>query len=104
MINELVGATYRCSPSETLPPSALPIFSLPYPAGFEGNSVCPVTTGEQQLRMLSMHTEFWWRWIHLLILFCFPLFFIGLTFVGAVRVNHSGKKVHYKYNPFFYYY
>lgn len=97
MINELVGTTYHCTPAETQPPSYLPIASLPYPEGFDGNSLCPVTRGEAQLDNLGMHTQFWWRWIHLIILFSFCLFFIILTFIGAARVNHSGKRV----NDFF---
>jgi ABC-type multidrug transport system ATPase subunit len=39
-----------------------------------------------------MHTEFYWRWIHLIIVLAFSMFFIFLTFVGAFKINHSGKQ------------
>ena len=93
LINELVGTKYHCSPSELLPPPYVPAYSLPYPEGFAGNSVCKITEGEQQLRALGMHTAFGWRWAHLFIVLGFSAFFILLTFIGAVKVNHSGKMV-----------
>lgn len=93
MINELHDTDYHCTSSEVQPPANHPLASLPYPAGFDGNSNCPVTRGDQQLDVLGMHTEFYWRWIHVVILFAFSFFFIGLTFLGSVKVNHSGKTV-----------
>jgi ATP-binding cassette subfamily G (WHITE) protein 2 (SNQ2) len=93
MINELVGTTYHCAPSEFLPPPYNPLFSMPYPQGFDHNAVCQITHGEQQLHVLKMHTSFAWRWAHLAIVLAFAVFFILLTFVGGAKVNHSSKLV-----------
>ena len=102
MINELYDTGYHCTPNEREPPAYLPIANAPASlGGFEGNYVCPVTQGAQQLNHLGMHTQFYWRWIHLAIVLGFSLFFIGLTFIGASRVNHSANMVMLYVHPFF---
>lgn len=101
MINELVGTTYHCATSELLPPPYVPAFSLPYPDGFAGNAVCQITKGEQELNILKMHTDLNWRWAHLAIVLGFSAFFIVLTFIGGVKVNHSRKMVSFLSCAFF---
>lgn len=43
--NELFGATYKCSGGELQPPTTVANFNASYPDGYEGNQVCPVTSG-----------------------------------------------------------
>lgn len=91
MINELVGTTYHCKGSELQPPTYIPTYNMSYPIGFEGNAICPITHGEQELVNLKMHTEFHWRWIHWIIMLSFSVFFTMLTFIGAHRINHGNS-------------
>lgn len=91
MINELHSTSYHCKADQFQPPPYVPAYSLPYPAGFDNNAVCPITQGDQELRALSMHTEFGWRWAHLFIMLAFGVFFNIIMFVGGNYINHMHK-------------
>jgi hypothetical protein len=43
--NELFDARYTCGDDELAPPRSVPNFNTSYPGGFEGNQVCPLTSG-----------------------------------------------------------
>eukprot|EP00026_Physarum_polycephalum_P000651 Phypoly_transcript_00652.p1 GENE.Phypoly_transcript_00652~~Phypoly_transcript_00652.p1 ORF type:complete len:1280 (+),score=171.37 Phypoly_transcript_00652:231-4070(+) len=91
MTNEFAGSKFTCSPTELLPPPYYPTFSLPFPLGFEGNSVCPTTVGEQELQFLDVHTSLKWRWINLLIMLAFSFFVVLLNLVAAAKVHNATK-------------
>ncbi len=43
--NELFDARYTCGEGELAPPRSVSNFNTSYPDGFEGNQVCPLTSG-----------------------------------------------------------
>jgi hypothetical protein len=61
--------------------------------GFEGNSVCPIIEGEQELRSLKLHTDLAWRWIQLAIMLAFSFCIVLLNLVAAAKVNNATKLV-----------
>eukprot|EP00026_Physarum_polycephalum_P000882 Phypoly_transcript_00883.p1 GENE.Phypoly_transcript_00883~~Phypoly_transcript_00883.p1 ORF type:complete len:1263 (+),score=177.54 Phypoly_transcript_00883:79-3867(+) len=91
LVNELVGTHYSCTGIERVPPTGYPLLNEPYPDGFSGYSICPVTTGEQQLNLLDMHTTFAWRWYHLLIVTGYALFSMGLALWGLQTFYFPSK-------------
>jgi len=75
-INEMVGSHFHCDDDEFIPPSNDPLFNLPYEAGgYEGNQLCPITTGEQVLENNGYYTEYAYAWYWFLVI-------VGYT-VGA---------------------
>lgn len=43
--NEFWDQPYHCTLEELMPPSSVDNFNLPYPQGFQGTQVCPMTWG-----------------------------------------------------------
>jgi hypothetical protein len=45
--NEFWDQPYHCTLEELSPPSSIANFNLPYPQGYQGTQVCPMTDGTQ---------------------------------------------------------
>ena len=78
-INEFYGQDYFCDDDEFVPPSSSIALDAPYAlGGFEGNQVCPITTGEQILELSDYQTEYAyaWYWFLVLLLFIIIGFFV----------------------------
>eukprot|EP01135_Chromosphaera_perkinsii_P002064 Nk52_evm25s216 gene=Nk52_evmTU25s216 len=99
--------TLTCSADQLVPPTSDPDFSKPYPAGYQGSQVCPITTGEQILSFKGMETDNAWIWwdilIQLLFYVAFLVIFTAITVgrdvdevvytrKGAVKQRHELKK------------
>eukprot|EP01132_Coremiostelium_polycephalum_P010071 gene10071-12346_t len=91
--NELHGVTYGCSPSELIPPINLPNFNLSYAdGGYNGVQICPRTSGDDFLEMFGMRTNYWFRWVDVVILFAFIFLFYSIVFAGLKLFNFETKK------------
>ena len=60
--------------------------------GFEGNQICPLTTGEQMLDALDLETEWLWAWAFLLILCGFGAVFLILGYLATRFIVHTPKR------------
>lgn len=61
--------------------------------GYGGNYICPLTHGEQELMQLEMHTENYWKWIHLIILSSVTLFLLAVNYYAFAFVYFPERKV-----------
>ncbi|EFA83423.1 ABC transporter G family protein [Heterostelium album PN500] len=93
LINEQAGVPYHCTDEEKMPPPFVKNFAAPYPAGFQGQQICPYTNGDQFLDELHYYTEYRWKWYNLLICVGFVLVFsvLNYMFLHFVRFEHIKK-------------
>jgi len=74
-INEFFPLTFECSADDLVPPTILPTFNATFEeGGFEGNQVCPLTTGTQALESRSFLSGANDRWYMLIGLFGWVVF------------------------------
>ena len=79
-INMYKGLEFDCSPSELIPPTYAPGFTDPLPGGFNGQQICPITSGEQLLDRYDLNDAESDKWVHLAIL---VIFYLALNVIGA---------------------
>eukprot|EP00026_Physarum_polycephalum_P000679 Phypoly_transcript_00680.p1 GENE.Phypoly_transcript_00680~~Phypoly_transcript_00680.p1 ORF type:complete len:1306 (+),score=176.26 Phypoly_transcript_00680:244-4161(+) len=93
MINELSDTVFTCTDPELYPPPMHPLANVSYPIGYSGQSVCPMTHGEQELMRLDMHTDVFWKWIHLIILAAATIFLMAVNYYGFAFVYFPERKI-----------
>ena len=77
-INQFYDTDFECDDDEFLPPNNYNKLDLPYElGGFEGNQICPITTGEQVLLSSEFETEYAYAWYWILVI-------VGYIFVAFI--------------------
>lgn len=90
MINEFLNRDIKCQPQEFYPPSNHPNLTLPYPDGFSGVQICPITTGAQLLNSKSLTPKTSTMWIEyapLPFAFRYLLFPLRFAVMPTTRFN-----------------
>ena len=99
-INQFYDTEFECEDDEFLPPNDYDKLYLPYElGGFEGNQVCPVTTGEQILISSEFETEYSYAWYWLLVIvgymvFCFFIMIIASYCTYKEKPPRDLKQAH----------
>ncbi len=74
---------YECSASELQPPTTVDNFNDPYPLGFEGNQLCPITDGIEFIKKnYDMYDEHWVKWVLWVAVVCFWFFYTGASYIA----------------------
>ena len=92
LMNEFLGRDLECEDDEFLPPDDFPLFNDSFEnGGFEGNQICPITSGELVLSQKDFHTDMEYKWYWLLVLIGYLLLaFIAVLF-SASCIEHKTK-------------
>ena len=81
IMNEFLDRDIDCDDDELVPPKNSYLFNAPYElGGFEGNQICPITSGEQILENKDFYTDEEYKWYWLLVL----LGYLLLSFICIV--------------------
>lgn len=82
MQNMFDGISLYCTEDELVPPLSVPITWMPYPFGFQGNQMCPMTSGADQLARFDMDSDDAARFSYLLAMVTIYVILMALAIVG----------------------
>eukprot|EP01132_Coremiostelium_polycephalum_P000972 gene972-1237_t len=81
MSNEHHGMKYTCTNDEYVPPMSIDAYA----------HVCPINNGDQFLDNLGMPQNNWFKWIDLLIVFCFACLWSILMYFFLKHVHYDAR-------------
>ncbi len=82
------------------PPSSIPNFNEPYPLGFQGNQICPVTDGtDYAVDKYGVSDIEWLKWIMWLVVVAYWFIFTTITYFALRYSNlfHALANINVKY-------
>jgi ABC-type multidrug transport system ATPase subunit len=88
--NELFDARYTCGDDELAPPRSVSNFNATYPDGYEGNQVCPLTSGTAfAVNDFDLFDVEELRWIMLACVVAWWLIFTALAYLALRFVRYT---------------
>ncbi|EGC39133.1 hypothetical protein DICPUDRAFT_148150 [Dictyostelium purpureum] len=91
-VNNFIGQTYYCEPFEYVPPLNDPLLNATYPIGYEGNQVCPKTTGKEFIEVSNITQNNGFQWICVSIVLGYALFFYTVSYIGLKFIKFGTKR------------
>ncbi|EFA85848.1 ABC transporter G family protein [Heterostelium album PN500] len=104
-INEFSNQAYYCRDVELVPPQSDPLLNVPVEfGGYGGSQVCPMTQGEDFLRQFGMHTNDGFKYLCIVFILFYTLFFFNVAFLALTFLRfypkHKTKAIDNNKNSF----
>ncbi|KAK5579863.1 hypothetical protein RB653_009551 [Dictyostelium firmibasis] len=91
--NELYGVDYGCSEKEYIPPLDHPLLNVSYvDGGYQGFQICPLSSGTDFLESFGLSTNYYMRWVDIVIVLGFACTFFFIFYLGLKYVRFEIKK------------